>query len=187
MNEELDFALEHAEEQMVAAINHLEKEFSKLRTGKANPQMLDSVYIDYYGTSTHISKVANINLMDAKTIIVQPWEKNILSDIEKSILYANLGFTPQNNGEVLIISVPPLTEERRRDIAKNAKSAAEIARVSVRNVRRDANEVIKKLQKDGLSEDESKIGEEKVQKLTDSFIKKIDEKTTKKETEIMTV
>ncbi len=187
MEEELSFCLEHTEEQMKNAISHLEKEYLKLRTGKASPQMFDGVMVDYYGVPTPMGQVSNINIRDAKSIFIQPWEKTMLEPIEKAILHANLGFTPQNNGEVVIINVPPLTEERRREIVKKAKSEAETAKISIRNVRRDANEEIKKLVKDGLAEDLSKGGEEEVQKFTDKYVKKVDELLTKKEEEIMNI
>ncbi len=186
MLEELDFCIESAEEQMANVISHLEKALSKLRTGKANPQMLDGVYVDYYGTSTALSKVSNITAVDAKTIFIQPWEKSMLEPIDKAILHANIGVTPQNNGEVVIINVPPLTEERRRDIVKQAKNESEIAKVGIRNSRRDANETIKKLVKDGLPEDSGKDGEDKIQKMTDKYSRKIEEIFERKEKDLMT-
>jgi len=187
MEEELNFCLDAAEEQMNHAVTHLEKEFTKLRTGKANPQIFDNVFVDYYGVKTALQQVSNINVKDAKTIFIQPWEKTMLGEIEKEILNANLGFTPQNNGEVVIISIPPLTEERRRDIVKQAKIMLEHAKVSMRNARRDALEEIKKLQKDGLAEDLAKNGEEEIQKMIDNFSKKADEVFLMKEKDIMKV
>ncbi len=187
MNEEIDFILDSAEESMSAAIAHLEKSFLNIRAGKASPAMLGSVFVDYYGSQTPLNQVAKISIPDARTITVQPFEKNLLHTIEKAIMIANLGFNPMNNGDVVIISVPPLTEERRRDLAKQAKAEAEDAKISVRNVRKDANTDIKKLEKDGMSEDVCKSAEDEVQTLTNTYIKKIDELTAAKEAEIMKV
>lgn len=187
MEEELDFILESTEESMKQSIAHLEKEFLNIRAGKATPAMLGGVFVDYYGSSTPISQVANINVPDARTITIQPWEKNMLSPIEKAIMNANIGFNPMNNGDNIIISVPPLTEERRRDLVKQAKSEAEDAKIGIRNVRKDANTDIKKLEKQGLSEDVCKSAEDEVQNLTNAYIKKIDELLSIKEAEIMKV
>lgn len=187
MEEELQLIIEDADEQMSNSLIHLQKEFGKLRTGKASPQMLEGVMVDYYGTKTPLQQVANVSVIDAKTIFIQPWEKPMLETIEKEILNANLGFTPQNNGEVVIINIPALTEERRKDIVKKAKNEGEQAKIAVRNVRRDANDAIKKLQKDGLAEDNAKGGEDDIQKLTDAKIKEIDELLDAKEKEIMTI
>lgn len=172
---------------MQHAITHLEKEFVNIRAGKASPAMLGSVFVDYYGSQTPLSQVSNLATPDARTITVTPWEKNMLHPIEKAIMIANIGFNPMNNGESIIINVPPLTEERRRDLAKQAKSHAEDAKVSIRNCRKDANTEIKKLEKNGLSEDVCKGAEEDVQQLTNSFTKKVDELLTVKEAEIMKV
>lgn len=185
--EEIDFILDSTKESMENAVNHLEKEFLNIRAGKASPAMLGGVRVDYYGASTPLSQVANINTPDARTLTVTPWERNLIKDIEKAILIANIGFNPMNNGESIIISVPPLTEERRRDLVKQAKSEAEDAKIGVRNARKDANTEIKKLEKDGVSEDVCKRAEEDVQDLTNSFIKKIDELLVLKEAEIMKV
>ncbi len=185
--EEIDFILDSTKESMEGSIAHLEKEFLNIRAGKASPAMLGGVKVDYYGSATPLSQVANINVPDARTITVQPWEKSMLQPIEKAITIANLGFNPMNNGENIIISVPALTEERRRDLVKQAKSEAEDAKIGVRNARKDANNDIKKLEKDGVSEDACKSAEEDVQKLTDSYIKKIDELLAHKEAEIMKV
>jgi len=172
---------------MEKAISHTESELVKLRAGKALPSMLDQVYVDYYGNSTQLSQVANINTPDARTLIVQPWEKNLISTIEKAILEANLGLNPQNDGSVIRINIPPLTEERRKDLVKKAKAEAEQGKITIRNIRKDANEKVKKLTKDGLPEDEVKVSEGEVQKLTDTYIAKIDKIMEAKEKEILTV
>ncbi|WP_333875669.1 ribosome recycling factor [Flavobacterium sp.] len=185
--EEIEFILDSTKESMSGSVAHLEKEFLNIRAGKATPQMLGGVFVDYYGSQTPLSQVANINVPDARTITVTPWEKNMLQPIEKAIMMANIGFNPMNNGDNIIISVPPLTEERRRELVKQAKAEAEDAKIGVRNARKDANTEIKKLEKDGVSEDLCKNAEEDVQKLTDTFIKKIDEHLAIKEAEIMKV
>lgn len=187
MTEEAKFILEEMNESMANALQHLEKEFHKYRTGKASPQMLEGVKVDYYGTMTAIEQVSNINTPDARLIVVQPWEKSMLSPLAKAIMEANLGFNPQNNGEVLRIAVPPLTEERRRDLVKKAKNEAENAKVSVRNLRRSAVEDAKKLEKEGVPEDEIKVLEKEIQTATDLFIGKIDKVLEVKEKDIMTV
>ncbi|WP_269237757.1 ribosome recycling factor [Flavobacterium flavigenum] len=187
MTEEIDFILESTEESMNGTIAHLEKEFLNIRAGKASPAMLGGVFVDYYGAATPLSQVSKISVPDARTITLQPFEKNMLSAIEKAILIANIGFNPMNNGDVIIISVPPLTEERRRDLAKQAKSEAEDAKIGIRNSRKDANTDIKKLEKEGTSEDICKSAEEEVQNLTNTYIKKIDELLAVKEAEIMKV
>lgn len=172
---------------MKNSIAHLEKEFLNIRAGKASPAMLGGVFVDYYGSMTPISQVSNINVPDARTITIQPWERNMLNPIEKAIMNANIGFNPMNNGDNIIISVPPLTEERRRDLVKQAKSEAEDAKIGIRNVRKDANNDIKKLEKQGLSEDVCKSAEDEVQNLTNTYIKKVDELLSVKEAEIMKV
>lgn len=187
MTEEIDFILDSAKESMEGSIAHLEKEFLNIRAGKASPAMLGGVFVDYYGSQTPLSQIAKISTPDARTITLQPFEKNMLTPIEKAIMIANLGFNPMNNGDLIIISVPPLTEERRRDLAKQAKSEAEDAKIGVRNVRKDANTDIKKLEKDGTSEDFCRKAEDEVQNLTNSFIKKIDDLLALKEAEIMKV
>ncbi len=159
MTEEINFIIDNTKESMQGAIAHLEKEFLNIRAGKASPQMLGSIFVDYYGSQTALSQVANVNAPDARTITITPWEKNMLQPIEKAIQIANLGFNPMNNGDNIIISVPPLTEERRRDLVKQAKSEAEDAKISVRNVRKDANTDIKKEEKNGTSEDICKTAE----------------------------
>lgn len=184
MNEELQFILESAQESMQAAVRHLENELLNIRAGKANPVMLKSVMVDYYGAPTPLNQVANVNTPDGRTLSIQPWEKGLLQEIEKGIMTANIGFNPVNNGEIIIINVPPLTEERRKELVKMAKSEAENAKVSVRNSRKDANQEIKKAD---ASEDEQKNCEIDVQTQTDQFIKQIDEIHAAKEKEIMTV
>ncbi len=187
MTEEIDFILESTEESMNGTIAHLEKEFLNIRAGKASPAMLGGVFVDYYGSATPLSQVSKISVPDARTITLQPFERNMLQAIEKAIMIANIGFNPMNNGDMVIISVPPLTEERRRDLAKQAKSEAEDAKIGIRNSRKDANTDIKKLEKEGTSEDVCKSAEEEVQNLTNAFIKKIDELLVLKEAEIMKV
>ena len=185
--EEIDFIIDETKEAMSNSVGHLEKTFLNIRAGKASPQMLGGVFVDYYGSQTPLSQVANVNVPDARTITVTPWEKSMLQPIEKAIMIANLGFNPMNNGDNIIISVPPLTEERRKELVKQAKAEAEDAKVGVRNHRKDANSEIKKLEKDGASEDLCKKAEEDIQKLTDTYIKKIDEHLAIKEAEIMKV
>ncbi len=187
MNEEIEFTIEEAKEGMQNALHHLEKEIQKLRAGKASPQMLDGVKIDYYGVLTSIDQTANISSPDARQIIVQPWDKSVLGLIEKAIQAANLGFNPKNEGEILRIVVPPLTEERRRDLVKKAKAEAENAKISIRNIRRNANETAKQLKKDGVPEDEVDKLEADIQKVTDEFITKVDKILEIKEKDIMTV
>ncbi|MFK7050577.1 MULTISPECIES: ribosome recycling factor [Flavobacterium] len=187
MTEEINFILDSTKESMEGSLTHLEKEFLNIRAGKASPQMLGGVFVDYYGSQTPLSQVANINIPDARTITVTPWEKNMLQPIERAIMIANIGFNPMNNGDNIIISVPPLTEERRRELAKQAKSEAEDAKIGVRNARKEANSDIKKLEKEGTSEDACKTAEDNVQKLTDAYIKKVDELYAVKEAEIMKV
>jgi len=185
MNEEISFLLDAAKESMDAAIVHLEKEFIKIRAGKANPSMLSNVKVDYYGSQTPLSQVANVSTPDARTLSVQPWEKAMLQEIEKAIMNANLGFNPMNNGDMVIINVPPLTEERRRDLAKQAKAEAEDAKVSIRTARQDANKEIRNL--NDASDDLKKNAEGDVQELTDTYTKRIDAFLDNKEVEIMKV
>ncbi|TSA26232.1 MAG: ribosome recycling factor [Bacteroidetes bacterium] len=187
MTEEIEFALEEAREGMQLTITHLEKEFQKIRAGKASPMMLEGVKIDYYGVMTPIEQTANISTPDARQIIVQPWDKSVLGVIEKAIMGANLGFNPKNEGEILRIIVPPLTEERRRDLVKKAKIEAENARISVRNIRRLANDTAKQMKKDGTPEDEVTRLESEIQKLTDEHISQVDKLLETKEKDIMTV
>ncbi len=187
MDESLKPVFEFAKDGMDKAIEHLNKELLKLRAGKASPGMLDGIMVEYYGSPTPLNQVANVNTPDARTLVIQPWEKSIVHDVERAIINSNLGYNPQNDGEVIIINIPPLTEERRKDLVKAAKKEAENGKVSIRNVRRDANEQIKKLQKDGLSEDMAKDAEAEVQKSTDGYSSKIDAILVDKEKEIMTV
>lgn len=187
MEEEVSIVFEDATEKMNKAIDHLDKEMSKVRAGKASPKILEGIMVDYYGTMTPLAQVANVNTPDPRTIAIQPWEKKLIPVIEKAIMAANLGLNPDNNGELIRINVPPLTEERRKELVKFVKRLVEDARIGVRNVRRDAIEDIKKMQKDGLPEDVAKDAEAEVQKITDSFMKKIDEMFEKKEKDIMTV
>jgi ribosome recycling factor len=182
--EEMEFIVDAAKECMEQAVVHLEKEMLNIRAGKANPIMLSSVKVDYYGTPTLISQVANVNSPDGRTLTVQPWEKGMLQEIEKAILTANLGFNPMNNGESIIINIPPLTEERRRDLAKLAKAETENAKIGVRAARKEANGDIKK---SDSSIDIQKNYEIDVQELTDTYISKIDEIFNSKEKEILTV
>jgi len=184
MNEEVEFILDATKEHMDNAVAHLKKELANIRAGKASPSMLRSIMVDYYGSQTPLSQVANVNTPDARTITVQPWEKNMLQEIEKAIMVANIGFNPMNNGESIIINVPVLTEERRKELAKQAKSEAEDDKISVRNARRDANHDIKQLE---ISEDLKRNTEVTIQELTDEYIKIIDELYHAKEIEIMTV
>jgi len=187
MTEELSMIYDEFKEANQKSLNHLENELVKIRAGKASPAMLNSVMVEYYGSMTPLQQVANVNTMDARTIIVQPWEKPLLNDIAKGIINANLGLNPQNNGEQLIIAVPPLTEERRRDLVKRAKVEAENAKIGVRNNRKDALDMIKDLKNEGLSEDMHKDAEEEVHRITNGYIKKVDELLEHKEKDIMTV
>ena len=184
MNEEIEFILDTTKEAMTSAIAHLEKELRAIRAGKATPAMLANVMVDYYGSQTPLGQVANVTTADPRTIAIQPWEKNMLQPIEKAIMIANLGFNPMNNGDIIMINVPPLTEERRIGLAKQAKAEAEHAKVGIRNARKDANNDIKKTD---ISDDLKKDSEAEVQKLTDSFVKIIEETLSVKEKEIMTV
>ncbi len=185
MNEDLKFIIDTAKEAMDNAIVHLGKRLLTIRAGKASPAMLQGLMVDYYGSPTPLSQVANVVAPDGRTISIQPWEKSIIPEIEKAIINGNLGFNPMNNGESVIINVPPLTEERRKELVKQAKSEAEDSKVGVRNDRKNANNDIKKV--DSASEDEKANAEVDIQKLTDLHIKKIDEVLATKETEIMTV
>lgn len=184
MDEEVKFVLDSAKENMDASISHLEKAFIKIRAGKASPIMLSSVMVEYYGSQTPLSQVSNINTPDARTISVQPWEKNLMGEIETAIMNANLGFNPMNNGEMIIINVPPLTEERRVQLVKQAKAEAEDAKVSIRSARQEANKELKALE---ISEDLLKNAEVDVQELTNTYSKKVDSILAVKEAEIMKV
>ena len=187
MSEEVLLYIDDAKDKMSKAISHLENELVKIRAGKANPSMLHGVVVDYYGSKTPLAQVSNINTTDARTLVVQPWEKTMIDPIEKAIFAANLGLTPINNGEMIRINVPALTEERRHSLVKNVKHEGENAKVSIRNARRESLEEIKKLQKEGIPEDEIKRAEEDMQKMTDNYSKKVDEVLHRKETEIMIV
>ncbi len=179
--------LDSASEKMQKAIEHLQEALLAIRAGKASQNLLNGIMVDYYGNPTPISQVASVNVPDARTVLIQPWEKGMISAIEKAIINSNIGMTPSNNGEHIRLTVPPLTEERRKELVKQIKSDAETARVSLRNARRDAVEAFKKAQKDGMPEDMAKDGENEAQKIIDKFSKKVDEIIAEKEKEIMTV
>jgi len=179
--------LTDTEATMTKAIGHLESELTKIRAGKATPSMLDGIMVDYYGNPTQLSQVANISILDARTISIQPWEKSMLQPIEKGIMAANIGITPQNDGVNIRLFLPPLTEERRKELVKKCNGEGENAKISVRNIRRDGIEQIKKLQKDGVSEDECKSAEITVQETTDKFISLVEKHLVAKEKEIMSV
>ena len=185
--EEIDFYLDDAKESMAKAIMHTEKEFAKIRAGKASPQMMMGLMVEYYGSMTPIDQVSSINTPDARTLLIKPWEKAVLPEIEKAIINSDLGLNPQNDGETIRINVPALTEERRKDLVKQAKNEAENGKISIRNIRKDSNNELKKLQKDGASEDEIKGAEDKVQDLTNQYSKMMDDLFDKKEVEIMTI
>ena len=187
MNEEVELILDVAKEKMQESIKHLERVLLKIRAGKANPGMLSGLYVDYYGTDTPLTQVANVGTSDARTIVIQPWEKAMIAPIEKSIMSANLGFNPDNNGEVIRINIPMLTEERRTNLVKNVKNEGEEAKISIRTSRREANDEFKQLKNDGLSEDIVKHSEDKVQDLTEDFYKKIEKLISTKEKDIMTI
>ncbi len=187
MNEEVQFLMEVTEEKMSKAVEHLESELGRIRAGKANPHILDGIKVDYYGTQTPLNQVSNISTPDAKTIAIQPWEKNMIDVIEKAIMQANIGLTPINNGELIRLNIPPLTEERRVQLVKQVKNEGEQAKVSIRNARRDANEELKQMQKDGLPEDMTKRAEDEVQKKTGEYSDKVDKVIESKEEDIMTV
>jgi ribosome recycling factor len=187
MSDDLEFILEDTRENMKKALNHLETELIKIRAGKASPQMLEGLTVDYYGSPTVLNQVGNVSVMDARTLTIQPWEKNMLQPIERAIINANLGVTPQNDGNIIRLFMPPLTEERRKEFVKRAGGEGEQSKVAIRNIRRDAIEQIKKLQKDGLSEDESKDAEKEIQEITDKHIVMVDKHLAAKEKEIMSV
>ncbi|MFM8806478.1 MAG: ribosome recycling factor [Sphingomonadales bacterium] len=187
MAEDIQSISAGAQEQMKKAIGHLEAELVKIRAGKANPQMFDGLVVDYYGAPMPINQVANISVMDARTLSIQPWEKNMVQPIERAIIAANMGVTPQNDGAIIRIFMPPLTEERRRELVKRCQGEGEQTKVAIRNIRRDALEGIKRLQKNGLSEDAAKDAEAGVQQLTDKYIGLVDTHLSSKEKEIMSV
>ncbi len=187
MNEELELLLELTEEKMNNAIEHLQKALLKIRAGKANPSMLNDIFVDYYGVNTPLNQVANVGTSDARTIVIQPWEKQMIAKIEKAIMVANLGFNPENNGEIIRINIPMLTEERRALLVKQVKSEGEDTKVSIRGARRDANDELKQMKKNGLSEDLEKRMEDKVQNLTEKYYDKVQELLDVKEKDIMTI
>lgn len=187
MKEEVNFYMEHAEEMMEKAISHLDEALAHIRAGKASPRVLDGIAVDYYGSQTPLSQVSNISTPDARTIAIQPWEKTLIGEIEKAIMAANIGLTPDNNGEMIRLNIPPLTEDRRKDLVKQARQEGEEAKISIRAARRDANDHLKKLVKEGLSEDLEKDAEADVQKMTDKFSVQVDEMVNKKEKDILTV
>ncbi len=185
--EELELYLEEAKDNMEKSVHHVVTALAKIRAGRAMPNMLDGLMVEYYGNPTPLSQVASINTPDAKTLAIKPWEKSLLAEIEKSITNSDLGLNPQNDGEIVRLNIPPLTEERRRDLVKQTKHEGENGKISVRNVRKEANESLRQLIKEHVSEDDVKRAETKVQDLTNSFIQKIDDLLAKKEEEIMTV
>jgi ribosome recycling factor len=187
MSEELSLIMETTEESMQKALGHLEAELLKIRAGKASPQMLDGIMVDYYGSPTILNQVANISAVDARTITVQPWEKNMLQPIERAIINSNIGINPQNDGVLIRMFLPPMTEERRKELVKRCNGEGEHAKVAIRNIRRDGIEQVKKLQKDGLSEDATKDAEKDTQDITDRFIALVEKHLASKEKEIMAV
>jgi ribosome recycling factor len=187
MAEDISQIVATADDHMKKAITHLETELIKIRAGKATPQILDGIVVDYYGSPTPINQVGNINVMDARTLSIQPWEKNMLQPIERAIIAANIGINPQNDGSQIRLFLPPLTEERRRELVKKCQGEGEHSRVAIRNIRRDAIEHIKRLQKNGLSEDIAKDAETNIQNITDKFITTVDKHLSSKEKEIMSV
>jgi len=187
MPEDISTIIATGEDHMKKAIGHLEAELTKIRAGKANPQMLDGIMVDYYGSAMPINQVANISVMDARTMSIQPWEKNMLQPIERAIIAANIGINPQNDGALIRIFLPPLTEERRKELVKRCQAEGEHSKVAIRNIRRDAIEHIKKLQKNGLSEDAAKDAETNVQQVTDRYIAAVEKHLGTKEKEIMSV
>ena len=187
MQADLDKIVKDTNDNMSRAISHFEAEVLKIRAGKATPSMLDGLTVDYYGAPTPIAQVANLQVVDARTLTIQPWEKNMMAPIERSIMQANLGVTPQNDGIIIRIMVPALTEERRKQLVKTAKGFGEDAKVGIRSLRKEAMEYIKKIQKDGLPEDMAKDGETKIQNLTDANVLKVDKHIEQKEKEIMTI
>ena len=187
MSDDLELILEETRDSMKKALNHLESELVKIRAGKASPQMLEGLTVDYYGSPTILNQVGNVSVLDARTLTIQPWEKNMLQPIERALINANLGVTPQNDGNIIRLFMPPLTEERRREFVKRAGGEGEQSIVAIRSIRREAIEQIKKLQKDGLSEDEAKDAEKEIQDITDKNISLVDKHLASKEKEIMAV
>jgi ribosome recycling factor len=187
MNEDIELVIEETKDRMQKALEHLEHELARLRAGRSNPALLDGITVDYYGVMSPLSQVSNINTPDAKTILIQPWEKNMLGTIEKAIMAANIGLTPMNNGEVIRISIPPLTEERRHQLVKQVRNEGETAKISIRNARKWANDELKQLLKDGLPEDLEKDATDQVQEITHDFSAKVDKVMAVKEKDVMTV
>jgi ribosome recycling factor len=187
MDELVKLILDETREKMEKSIKHLENELVRIRAGKADTHIVDGIMVDYYSVMTPLNQVSNIGTPDAKTVMIQPWDKNMIGPIEKAIMQANIGITPENNGEVIRLSIPPLTEERRKELVKQVKHEGEDTKVGIRNARRDAKDELKALQKDGLPEDEQKNGEAEVQKLTDQFIEKVEKDIEAKEADIMTI
>jgi ribosome recycling factor len=187
MSEDLDLVMDYTESSMQKAINHLETELTKIRAGKASPAMLDGLTVEYYGAPTPINQVSNITVLDARTISIQPWEKKMLAAIERSIMMGNIGITPQNDGNQIRLFLPPLTEERRRELVKKAAGEGEQSKVAIRSIRREGIEEIKKLQKDGLSEDEAKDAEKSIQDITDRYIALVEKHLAAKEKDMMSV
>jgi ribosome recycling factor len=187
MSEEVSMTIEEAGDSMQKAINHLEAELVKVRAGKANPQMLDGISVDYYGTPTALNQIGNVSVLDARTLTIQPWEKNMLQPIERAIINSNIGINPQNDGNIIRLFLPPLTEERRKELVKRCQGEGEHCRVAIRNIRRDAIEHIKKAQKNGLSEDAAKDAEAEVQEITNKYISMVEKHLAAKEKEIMAI
>ncbi len=187
MNEEVELIIEETRDRMEKALDHLEHELARLRAGRSNPALLDGITVDYYGVNSPLAQVSNINTPDPKTILIQPWEKTMLGTIEKAIMAANIGLTPMNNGEVIRINIPPLTEERRHQLVKQVRNEGETAKISVRNARKWANDELKQLLKDGLPEDTEKDAEENIQELTTNYNAKVDKVMAMKEKDVMTV
>lgn len=187
MDEEIQFYLSDADESMAKALQHTNLELGRIRAGKATPAMLDSLRVDYYGSPTPVSQVANVSAPDARSLVIRPWEKNMLGEISKAIKNSDLGLNPIMDADSVRLNLPPMTEERRRDLVKQVKNESESGKVRIRGIRKDVNEALRKLQKEGASEDAIKDAEAKVQKYTDSYIVKIDDLMSKKEAEIMTI
>lgn len=187
MNEEVELVIEETKDRMQKALDHLEHELARLRAGRATPALLDGITVDYYGVNSPLSQVSNINTPDPKTIIIQPWEKSMLSPIEKAIMAANIGLTPMNNGDIIRINIPPLTEERRHQLVRQVRNEGETAKISLRNARKWANDELKKMLKEGLPEDSEKEGGNRVQEMTNEFSSKVDRIMEHKEKEVMTV
>ena len=187
MDELVKMVFDETRDKMENSIKHLESQLMKIRAGKASANIVDGIMVDYYGTMTPLSQVSNIGTPDVKTVAIQPWDKNMIDPIQKAIMQANIGITPEDNGEIIRLNVPPLTEDRRRDLVKQIKAEGEDTKIGIRNARREGNEELKDLQKDGLPEDEEKNGESEIQKLTDSYIEKVDKDVDAKEKDVMTV